>query len=122
MLNSTFACVGLLSAALVSTSAFATPRDEFRILNSEGGISQQRFPGPAGSTSREGVKGEFRAWRDGSTRLTEASPGPTPSAGRAAFSSTRDEARQAASVLQQSRPSDGWRDLGGDAGWVFDGR
>lgn len=123
MLHRKFAYIGLLSMAVVSTSALATPRDEFRILNSEGGISQHRYLDAAGSKSREEVRAEFRAWREANVPLTEASPGPTPSVSRAAFSSTPDEARKAASIMQPSRPSsDGWLDLGGEAGWVFDRR
>ena len=39
---------------------------------------------------------------------------------RAAFASTREQAKQAAQLGQQ-RPNDGWNSIEGEAGWIYIG-
>lgn len=120
MLKKTIGYAGIVTIALVSTSAFASWKDDFRVMHNEGGISQHKPMSATDSKSREGVKQEARALRDTSSRMTEASPGPEPATPRAAFSSTRD--RSGLAGTQGVGPSDGWRYLGGESGWVFEGR
>jgi hypothetical protein len=87
------------AVALTSPLAMANP-DGFRDTGNEAGT---QFVGTPSSLSREEVKRDLAA---------------TP---RAGFVSSRQEAQQAQSIRESMR-STGWRDLGGEAGWVFDGR
>ncbi|CAG1019911.1 hypothetical protein BURC_04839 [Burkholderiaceae bacterium] len=115
-----FAYLGLVTVAFATSPAAIASGDGFRTLNGEAGIE---FVGTAGSLTREGVQRDLQAaQRDGSWQMTEASPSPTPSTPRAAFAPTREEARQAAAMLERSSVSTGWRNIGGEAGWVFEGR
>lgn len=109
------ASFGLLAATLAfSPLAFASS-DGFRAMNNEAGYE---FVGAAASVSRDEVKRQAQ----GSLLLTEASPAPAPSATRMGFATTREQARQAEFLRDRATPSNGWRDVGGEPGWVFEGR
>lgn len=115
-----FAGLGLVTVAFASSPVAMASGDGFRALNGEAGVE---FVGTAGSMSREAVRRDLQAsQRDGSWQVTEASPSPTPSTLRAGFAATREEARQAAALLERATPATGWRNIGGEAGWVFEGR
>ena len=120
MANRTLAVLSFLTAALASPLTFAD-NDGFRALNNEAG---SQFVGQTGSTmTRDDVKRGLQPLRrDGSWRLTEASVVPMASTPRAGFMTSREEVRQAAALRGQAASSTGWRDIGGEGGWVFEGR
>lgn len=114
------ATLGLATLALVSSPVAMASGDGFRAFNGEAGFE---YVGTTGSMSRDAVRQDLRAsQRSGSWLMTEASPAPMPSALRAGFAPTREEARQAAAMLDRATPSNGWRNLGGEGGWIFEGR
>jgi hypothetical protein len=111
--------LGFAALAFGASSVALADGDGFRALDNEAGTE---FVGTVGSMSREEVRQDLDdARHDGWQRLTEASPSATPSALRAGFASTREEVRQAAALHEEALPSNGWRDLGGEAGWTFEG-
>ena len=110
------AVLGVVTATLVSAMP-ALASDGFVVLNNEAGY---QFVGTPGVKTRDEVRRELLATPSPVWRLTEASPPPMAFERRAGFTVTREEARQAAELAAQSRPADGWRNLGGEAGWVFD--
>ena len=111
-----FASLGFAALALASAAPAIASSDGFVALNNEAGFE---FVGVTGSKSREEVRREVLETPRAAWQLTEASSPPMPTGVRTGFSPTRDEVRQAAALAEQ-RPSDGWRDLGGEAGWAFD--
>lgn len=114
------AYLSVVTVAFATSPAAIASGDGFRTLNGEAGVE---FIGTAGTMTREAVQRDLRAaQRDGSWQITEASPSPGPSTLRAAFAPTREEARQAAAMLERGTPSTGWRHIEGEAGWVFEGR
>jgi hypothetical protein len=110
-----FASLGFVALAVAATVPAAASSDGFVAIGGEAGY---QFVGTPGSKTREEVRAELQATPRASWQLTEASPAPAPVSRRAAFTSTREEAAQAAALSAQAA-SDGWRDLGGEAGWVF---
>jgi hypothetical protein len=110
-----FASLGFVVLAVAATVPAAAFSDGFVAIDGEAGF---QFVGTPGSKSRDEVRAELQAAPWAGWRLTEASPSPAPVSQRAAFTSTREQVRQAAALSLQA-PSDGWRDLGGEAGWVF---
>lgn len=117
MANRTLARLSVLTVALASPLSFAGS-DGFRTLNNEAG---SEFVGNSGMLPREEVKLDQATHRNDS-RLTEASHAPADSAVRAGFAPSREEVRQAAAIRDRAALSGGWRDIGGEAGWVYDGR
>lgn len=114
------ASFGLLVATLAVSPLALASSDGFRALNNEAGFE---FVGAASAVSRAEVTRQMQAaQRDGTWQLTEASPAPTPSTTRMGFASTREQARQAEALRDRATASNGWRDAGGEAGWVFEGR
>lgn len=94
-----------LTPILVAAAALASPfamanQDGFKSTGNEAG---SEFVGSQGATSRDEVKRELS---------------DTP---RAAFASSREE-RVLAQRTQEATRSTGWRYVGGEVGWVFDGR
>lgn len=118
MLHRSLIQLGVLSAALmVSGGAFAAS-DGFRQLNNAAG---SEYVGTKGVLTRAQVQADLQAAQQGgSWRQTEASPGPTPMASRAGFWPSAAAVREM-SLLDQTTVTarDGWRDVGGEAGWVF---
>ncbi|MBW8831128.1 MAG: hypothetical protein JF606_17225 [Burkholderiales bacterium] len=117
MANRTLTCLSFLTVALASPLSFAEG-DGFRNLNNEAGTE---FIGNSGMLSREEVKLDRAAHRSDS-RVSEASPAPLDSSVRAGFAQSREEVRQAAAIRDRAAMSSGWRNIGGEAGWVFEGR
>ena len=116
MLVRSIAGLGLATMALASSMPALASGDGFVALNNEAGF---QFVGTPGVRSREEVRSELQAAPQAAWRLTEASPSPAPAAQRAAFTSTREEVTRAAALSAQEKPADGWRSLGGEAGWVY---
>jgi hypothetical protein len=112
-----FASLGLVALAFTATVPAVASSDGFVAINGEAGF--QFVGGVPSMKSREEVRQEVLATPRAAWQLTEASPPPVPIGVRAGFSPTRDEVLHAAALAEQSRPFDGWRDLGGEAGWVF---
>lgn len=114
-----------LSYSLAIAAAFAAPLahangDGFKWIGGEAGVVFEPVPS---TVTRSQVKQELdAARRDGTLRLSqrERSYAPTEMP-RAGFADTREQAKQAAQ-LRERRPNDGWRYIGGEGGWVFDGR
>lgn len=113
-----FACLGFATLAFAANVPAAATIDGFVALNNDAGF---QFVGGAPSTkSREEVRQEVLSTPRAAWQLTEASPPPMSVGVRASFSPTRNEVRKAAALAEQEAPSDGWRDLGGEAGWTFE--
>jgi len=111
--------LGVAALACGASPMALAEGDGFRAVDNEAGTE---FVGTLGSMSREEVRQDLEdARHDGWQRLTEASPSPAPSVLRAGFTSTREEVRRAAALHEEAAPSNGWRDLGGEAGWTFEG-
>ena len=117
MANRTLGWLSFLTVALATPLSFAGG-DGFRSLNNEAG---SQFVGNAGMSAREDVKNEQAAPRNDS-RLTEASPAPLDSSVRAGFAQSREEVRQAAAIRDRGAMSTGWRNIGGEGGWVYEVR
>lgn len=117
MANRTLPFLGVLTLALASPLSFADG-DGFRSLNGEAG---SEFIGNSGMLPREEVKRDQATHRN-DPRLTEASPALLDSPVHAGFSSSRQEVRQAAAIRDRGAVSTGWRNIGGEVGWVYEGR
>ena len=94
-----------LTPIIVAAAALASPlvmanQDGFKNTGNEAGTE---FVGTKSSLSREEVRRDLTA------------------APRAGFTSTREEALQAQRAREATQ-STGWRYVGGEAGWVSDGR
>lgn len=104
---------------LASPLAFASP-DGWSVTSNEAG---SEFSGTRGGLTREQVKRELEAARrDGSLRLTQRNysyraTGPTERSGFVSSPAQRSQAQLAAEAPAPSA----WRDLGGEAGWVYQG-
>jgi hypothetical protein len=119
MANHTLARLSFLTVALASPLSFAAG-DGFRALNNEAG---SEFIGTVGTFTRDDVRRNLLSSRGADTwRVTEASASPSEGAVRAGFVQSREEARQTSALRDRAVPATGWRDLGGEAGWVFEGR
>lgn len=106
------------AAGFASPLAFAD-QDGFRTLRNDAGTE---FVGQRSTVTRDQVKAELEAARrDGSLRLIQRSASLPDSIPRAGFVSNRDEARQAMRLREQPA-STGWRYVGGEVGWVYEGR
>jgi hypothetical protein len=107
-------------AAVLTAPLAQADTDGFRWIGGEVGFVYE----PANNaTTRNEVKRELElAQRDGSwreqTREKNYLPAETP---RAGFVSSRGETRQAGRLAGQA-PNDGWRFVGGEAGWEYVGR
>jgi len=116
MANRTLTCLSFLTVALASPLSFANG-DGFRNLNNEAG---SEFIGNHGTLSREEVKGD-RAVQRNESLPSDVSSAPFDSP-RAGFAQSREEARQAEAIRDRAAMSNGWRNIGGEAGWVYEGR
>ncbi|RQP21790.1 DUF4148 domain-containing protein [Piscinibacter terrae] len=106
------------ATGLASPLVFAD-QDGFRTLRNDAGAE---FVGQSSTLTREQVKAELEAARrDGSLRLIQRSASLPDNAPRAGFVSSRDETRQAMRLREQPATT-GWRYVGGEAGWVYEGR
>jgi hypothetical protein len=109
----------LTVAATLATPLVFADQDGVWTLPNEAGTE---VVGQRSTVTRDDVKAELEAARhDGSLRLSQRNaslPGDVP---RAGFVSSQDEKWQAMRLRQQSEPN-GWRYIGGEAGWVYEGR
>ncbi len=114
-----------LSCSIAVAAVFAAPlahanSDGFKWIGGEAGYAYD----PAPSTvTRSQVKEELEtARRDGTLRLSQRERSFVPTEmPRAGFAPSREQAKQAGQLREQ-RPNDGWRYIGGEGGWVYDGR
>ena len=114
-----------ISTAIAITVTLAAPlanadNDGFKWIGGEAGFV---YAPSSGERSRSEVKQEvLAAQRDGNWREQQREknylPADTPTAG---FAPSRQQARQA-ERLTAPRSNDGWRFVGGEAGWEFVGR
>ncbi|WP_127997713.1 DUF4148 domain-containing protein [Piscinibacter defluvii] len=119
MSSRTFYCGIAVAAAFAAPLAHAAS-DGFKWIGGEAGVVFEPVPN---TLTRSDVKRELEvARRDGTLLLQQRernyTPPTTPVAG---FTSSREEARQAARLIEQ-RQNDGWRYIEGEPGWTYVGR
>ncbi len=110
------ATAGLLASPLASAAS-----DGWRASNNEAGFE---FSGITGGFTREQVKQDLElARRDGSLRLTERNHdySRTETAERSGFISSAEQRSQALRAGEVT-PRTGWQNIGGEAGWTYEGR
>ncbi|MBW8832563.1 MAG: DUF4148 domain-containing protein [Burkholderiales bacterium] len=107
-------------AATLATPLVFADQEGFRTLSNEAGTD---VVGQRSTVTRDDVKAELEAARhDGSLRQSERNASLLEdNVPRAGFVSSEEEKRQAMRLRQQPEPS-GWRYIGGEAGWVYEGR
>ncbi|CAG0932885.1 hypothetical protein RHDC3_02362 [Rhodocyclaceae bacterium] len=113
-----------ISVAIAIATALAAPlaaagSGGFKWIGGEAGYVYEPTPS---IVTRSEVKADLEAARrDGTLRMSRGQRSYVPDqAPRAAFATTREQAKQAAQVGEQ-RPNDGWNFIGGEAGWIHTG-
>ena len=110
---------GIAIATALAAPLAAANSDGFKWIGGEAGYVYEPTPS---TVTRAEVKADLEAARrDGTLRMSQGQRSYVPDqAPRAAFASTREQAKQAAQLGQQ-RPNDGWNFIGGEAGWIYIG-
>ncbi|CAG1019924.1 hypothetical protein BURC_04852 [Burkholderiaceae bacterium] len=113
-----------ISFAIAIATALAAPlatagSGGFKWVGGEAGYVYEPTPS---IVTRSEVQAELEASRrDGTQRMGRGQRNYVPDqAPRAAFATTREQAKQAAQFGLQ-RPNDGWSFIGGEAGWIHSG-